>query len=242
VKAVILLAGMGSRLGALTETTPKSLLPIGDSTTLDRMVTSLGRHGFSSVVVVCGHLQADIEAHLAHAAAAPAEITVLRNAEYATTNTAASLLVAREHLAGESFVKLDGDVVFDDDVMARLVAAPGGASYVCVDRTAVDDEVVKVQCSSDGAVVRIGNRVPVGAAAGESIGLERIDAASSGPLFDELEAISADPAHRQSYYEVAYDALVRAGEPFRALDVTGLPWVEIDTLADYELAQRLFVS
>ena len=49
-----------------------------------------------------------------------------------------------------------------------------------------------------------------------------------------------DPANHQRYYEVAYDAIVQVGEPFKALDITGLRWVEIDTLEDYELAQRLF--
>ena len=49
-----------------------------------------------------------------------------------------------------------------------------------------------------------------------------------------------EPANHQKYYEVVYDAIVQAGEPFKALDITGLRWVDLDTLEDYELAQRLF--
>jgi choline kinase len=241
VKAVILLAGMGSRLGELTRSTPKSLLPIGDSTTLDRMLAALGRHGVSSIVIICGHLQERIEAYLARSRF-ETPITIVRNPDYRTTNTGHSLLLAREQLEGETFVKLDGDVVFDDQVMARLVAAPAGWSYACIDRTAVDAEVIKVQCDNDGTVVRIGNGIPIASSAGESIGIERIDAGSSGALFAALEAMAADPAHRQSYYEVAYDTIVRAGEPFRVVDVTGLRWVETDTLEDYRLAQSLFAA
>jgi L-glutamine-phosphate cytidylyltransferase len=239
VRAVVLLAGMGSRLGSLTASTPKSLLPIGACTTLDRMVASLGRVGVDRVVLVCGHLQAAIEQHLSEAPPT-VEVVILRNEDYRTTNTGHSLLLAREELEGETFVKLDGDVVFGDEILVRLAAAPSGWSHVCVDRSDVDDEVVKVQCDDAGRVLRIGNRLPVATAAGESIGIERIDASSTTALFAELEAMAADDAHRQSYYEVAYDAIVRAGAPFRALDVTGLAWVEIDTLADYEAARRLF--
>ncbi len=239
MRAVVLLAGMGSRLGSLTTSTPKSLLPIGAGTTLDRMVDSLGRVGVDRIVLVCGHLQAAIEQHLA-GVSPPVAVTILRNEDYRTTNTGHSLLLAREELEGETFVKLDGDVVFAEEILVRLAAAPPGRSHVCVDRAGIDDEVIKVQCDDDGAVIRIGNRLPVEVAAGESIGIERIDACSTAALFAELEAMAADVAHRQSYYEVAYDTIVRAGEPFRVLDVTGLPWVEIDTLADYEAAQRLF--
>ena len=239
MKAVILLAGMGTRLGELTETTPKSLLPIGPSTALERMVGALTAHGVESIVLVCGHMQEQIEEFLV-GRFGDIEITVLRNPEYRTTNTGYSLLVAREELEGHTFLKLDGDVVFDERILRRLVAAPTGVSYACVDGTEVDDEVIKVQSDAAGAILRIGNRVPVEDAAGESIGVERIDAASSGALFGVLEGLMNDPANRQGYYEIAYDAIVQAGEPFRAVDVTGLPWVEVDTVEDYELAQRLF--
>ena len=239
MKAVVLLAGMGSRLGELTRTTPKSLLPVGEGVILDRMVGALAAAGVDGIVAVGGHRQADLERHAADRLAEHG-ITFVRNDDFASTNTAASLLCARELLEGASFVKLDGDVVFDEAILARLLAAEPGCSYACVGRTDGDDEVIKVSCDADGRIVRIGNRVPVAEAAGESIGIERIDARSSGALFAALESMASDPAHRQSYYEVAYDLLVQAGEPFRAVDVTGLAWVEVDTVADYERAQALF--
>ncbi len=239
MKAVILLAGMGSRLAELTASTPKSLLPIGGSNTLEHMIRKLTKHDVRSIVIVCGHLQAAIEQYLSQAFPL-VEITILRNPDYRTTNTGYSLLLAREQLEGETFIKLDGDVIFDEEILARLVAAGDGWSYACVDRTAVDEEVIKVQCDAEGNISRIGNDAPVTSAAGESIGVERIDERSCATLFTTLEAMMEDPANHERYYEVAYDAIVQAGEPFKALDITGLRWVEIDTLEDYELAQRSF--
>ncbi len=241
MKAVILLAGMGSRLEELTASTPKSLLPIGPSTTLEHMIRKLTAHGIRSIVVVCGHLQEAIEQYLQRTFPR-VEITILRNPDYQTTNTGYSLLLAREQLTGETFIKLDGDVIFAEEILARLVTADDGWSYACVDRTAIDEEVIKVRCDEEGTISRIGNDVPVASAAGESIGVERIDASSCAALFATLDAMVADPANHQSYCEVAYDAIVQAGEPFKALDITGLDWVEIDTLEDYQLAQRLFVD
>ena len=239
MKAVILLAGMGSRLAELTVSAPKSLLPIGGSNTLEHMIRKLTKQDVRSIVIVCGHLQAAIEQYLQQAFPL-LEITTLRNPDYRTTNTGYSLLLAREQLVGETFIKLDGDVIFDEEILTRLVTAADGWSYACVDRTAVDEEMIKVRCDTEGNISGIGNDVPLASAAGESIGVERIDERSSAALFTTLEAMMEDPAKHQRYYEVAYDAIVQAGEPFKALDITGLSWVEIDTLEDYDLAQHMF--
>ena len=59
-------------------------------------------------------------------------------------------------------------------------------------------------------------------------------------LFAALEQMMEQVANHQLYYEVAYEAIIQAGEPFKALDITGLRWVEIDTLSDYRLAQEYF--
>lgn len=239
MKCVILLAGMGSRLAELTVSTPKSLLPIGDSNTLEHMIRKLIKHDVRSIVIVCGFMQPAIEQYLQEAFPL-VEITILRNPDYSTTNTGYSLLLAREQLEGESFIKLDGDVVFDEEILARLVASAEGWSYACVDRSEVDSEVIRVRCDAVGNISRIGNDVPVASAAGESIGIERIDGRSCATLFATLAAMMEDPVNHQRYCEVAYDAIIRAGEPFKALDITGVRWVEIDTLEDYKLAQRLF--
>lgn len=239
MKAVILLAGLGNRLQPLTLATPKSLLPIGNSNTLEHMIRKLIRHDVSSFVIVCGHMQKEIQNYLTHTFPL-LNIAIVTNDYYRTTNTGYSLMLAKEYLQDETFIKLDGDVIFQEEIIKKLVAAEDGLSYVCVDSTAVDEEVIKVQCGADGNVTRIGNKLPVEDAIGESIGIEIISKRSSAALFAMLEKMMENPDNYQNYYEVAYDAIIQAGEPFRALDITGLHWVEMDNLDDYKLAQHYF--
>lgn len=239
MKAVILLAGLGSRLRPLTLATPKSLLPIGNSNTLEHMIRKLIKHDVLSFVIVCGHMQKEIQKYLKHAFPL-LDITIVTNDYYRTTNTGYSLMLAKEYLRDETFIKLDGDVIFQEKIIKKLVAAEDGLSYACVDNTSVDEEVIKVQCDALGNVTRIGNKLPVAGAVGESIGIERIDKHSSAALFAMLEKMMENPDSYQNYYEVAYDAIIQAGEPFKALDITGLHWVEIDTLNDYKLAEHYF--
>ena len=173
MKAVILLAGAGRRLHPLTLDRPKSLLPIGDSTVLEHMITKLLRAGIHSFVVVCGFMEGTIKAYIGEAFP-DLDVAFVTNEHYLTTNTGYSLLAAKGHLSDEAFLKLDGDVIFDDEILARLLALEDGSSYVCTDGSDIGEEVIKVICDERGRVTRIGNRLPVSQAIGESIGIERI--------------------------------------------------------------------
>ena len=235
----MLLAGAGRRLHPLTIDSPKSLLPIGDSTVLEHMITKLLRADITSFVVVCGFMEETIRGYIG-GLFPDLDVTYVTNEHFGTTNTGCSLLVARDHLDGEAFIKLDGDVIFDDEVLERLLGLDEGPSYVCIDSSDIGEEVIKVVCNEIGDVVRIGNTLNVDHAIGESIGIERISGAASAALFASLETMMIDPANHQNYYEVAYDEIVRAGAPFRVLDISGLHWVEMDDLADHTQAQEYF--
>lgn len=239
MNAVILLAGIGSRLHPLTLDRPKSLLPLGSSTILQQMLSKLLANGITRFVVVCGHMQEMIEAAV-RADFPTLDVRFVRNDHYLETNTGYSLLCARPFLEGESFIKLDGDVVFDAQIIHRLGKTDPASSAVCVDRTAVDEEVIKVICHPDGRIARIGNRIGVDQAMGESIGIEKIDAATGRLLFDRLAQMMQAKDRWKDYYEVAYDEIIQTGAPFIPLDITGLDWVEMDTHADYQQALQVF--
>ena len=93
MKAVILLAGAGRRLHPLTLDRPKSLLPIGDSTVLEHMITKLLRAGIHSFVVVCGFMEGTIKAYIGEAFP-DLDVAFVTNEHYLTTNTGYSLLAA----------------------------------------------------------------------------------------------------------------------------------------------------
>lgn len=239
MKALILLAGVGSRLLPLTPDKPKSLLAIGDSTTLEHMITKLQRQGVNSFVIVCGHMEEIIKTYVAKTFP-NLDVTFVTNNKYLTTNTGYSLLAAKAQLDGESFIKLDGDVIFDEEIIRKLVALDDATSYVCTDSTSVDEEVIKVICDQNGKVIRIGNKLPVTESVGESIGIERISKQATHVLFKTLETMMTNNDNHQAYYEVAYDKIIHAGAIFRTVNITGLHWVEMDNLEDYQQAQVYF--
>lgn len=59
-QAMILAAGLGTRLKPLTDTCPKALVEVGDKTLLEIVITNLIRNGFTSVVVNVHHYASQI--------------------------------------------------------------------------------------------------------------------------------------------------------------------------------------
>ena len=62
--ALLLAAGMGSRLSPLTDSTPKCLVEVNQIPILERLMRTLRSHGFKRLFVVTGHLSEVIEDYL----------------------------------------------------------------------------------------------------------------------------------------------------------------------------------
>jgi choline kinase len=92
---------------------------------------------------------------------------------------------------------------------------------------------------ADGAhILGFGKGLSPTESAGESIGIERIDASIGARLFDALDRAIA--AGRTSvYYEDIYNDLIGEGLAPALVDVSDLPWTEVDTPEDRARAEAL---
>jgi choline kinase len=236
--AVILVAGVGSRLRPVTDTRPKALAPVGDETILGRAVRLLLDFGISRLILATGYREDAVRAALAGLAA---EVSFCPNPRYDTTQNSVSLALCRDAVGERSFFKLDGDVVFDLELLERI-AAPQAELAVGVDSgRKLDAEAMKVVVEGR-TIRRFGKGVPLAESHGESIGIERIASSASKKLFDALdERVAAGITNL--YYEDVYSELIAEGRLVAEVaDVSGLRWTEVDTFEDLETARRLFSS
>jgi choline kinase len=127
--AVILVAGIGSRLRPITDTRPKALAPVGDETILGRGVRLLLEFGISRLILATGYREDAVKAAVA---GLPCEVVLCPNPRYDTTQNSVSLALCRDAVGGRSFFKLDGDVVFDPEILERI-AAPVAELAVGID-------------------------------------------------------------------------------------------------------------
>jgi dTDP-glucose pyrophosphorylase/histidinol phosphatase-like enzyme len=115
-QAVILAGGKGTRLGAITQTIPKPMLPIaGDRPFLDYLLEMIERHGYQDILLLGGYLAEVLEATYDGRRIGDTTIRVLR--EPVPLGTAGALTVAREALDPQ-FLMMNGDAFFDINLRA----------------------------------------------------------------------------------------------------------------------------
>jgi choline kinase len=237
VKAVVLAAGPGRRLGPLTRELPKTLLPLGDNgTILDLVLANLASVGVDEVSVVTGFAAERVDERLPELEASHGlRVQPVFNDRAEEWNNAHSLWLARDAFAGGALL-VNGDTVHPPSVEATLLAAQGDGLVLAVDSSKpAGDEAMKVALAEDGAVERISKTLD--GPQGEYIGVALIGPAAAAPLADALEATwRRDPS---LYYEDGFQELVARGETVRAVPIGSVDWVEVDDDADLARAREI---
>lgn len=237
MKAVILAAGIASRLRPLTDTTPKCLLKIGERCLLERAFDALIQNGFDEFIIVTGYRQQQIvdflEAHY------PAQkITFIYNDRYESTNNIYSLWLTRPYIDGKETLLLDSDIVFDPQIVEKLLRSDK-VDALALNRHELGAEEIKVVADKEQKVVEISKVCPITEAIGESIGIEKMSAAYTKSLFRELEVMITTEGLDNIFYERAFERLIPQGHSFHVIDTTEFFSAELDTVEDFQQAQRL---
>ena len=237
-KAIILAAGVGSRIRPLTDNTPKSLLVVAGMPILERMIRNIEASGISEFVIVLGYLENQIREFVS-STFPHLNVAFISNHRYAETNTGYSLMLALAEVDGFGFVKFDADVVFDTEILRRLITCDAD-NALCIDRNIqLEAEEIKVVLGEGQRVLQASKTLDPSTAAGESIGIEKISADAASILRAELTTMMVRKAHHQDYYEAAYERLIAKDVAFHAIDITGLNWIEIDTQDDFTAANQI---
>jgi histidinol-phosphate/aromatic aminotransferase/cobyric acid decarboxylase-like protein/choline kinase len=243
-RAVLLVAGTGHRLMPLTAEIPKCLIKVAGEAIIERALRVLASQGIKEAVIVIGHGGKAVRACLGTTFAGVA-LTYIEAPDYATTNNICSLWHARETL-NEDLLLVEGDLVFDAEVIAALLATPGSsAAVVSVDRV------------PRGSKVRVDDTNKIGQFILEADGLHldgkgihktaNIYLLRRGLLVDHVVprlSRAITERHIDRYYESVFRDLVEDGSvtQFAAVDVSNRRWWEIDDQSDLDVAEFEFAS
>lgn len=237
MKAVILAAGMASRLRPLTEHTPKCLLSIGERPLLQRSMDALIHGGIKDFVIVTGYLHEMIEQFVAKTYGGSINVEFIHNELYDSTNNIYSLWLARPAVDGKDFLLLDSDLLYDPAII-RQVMECSAANVLTLIRHELGEEEMKVVCDAQGTIKEISKTCSPSAAAGESLGIEKIGASYSIALYKELEQMMNNEHLENKFYELAFERLIPQGHSYKVVDVTEFFSCELDTVEDFENAKE----
>jgi len=233
VNAIILAAGVARRLAPLTDKTHKALLPVGGRPVLARMLVALADSGIRETTIVVGHCADQVRA-LAGTRLGRMGIRYIENPAY-TKGSVLSLYAAREQLAEPALV-MDADVLFPREFLRRLLAVPA-PSALLIDRGFADTgEEVKLYTRRD-RVIALGKKIVPEAweTVGEGVGFFKCGAAAGPEFVQAMEQVIASGDGLNEYEDALHILLQRVHVGW--VDVTGLPWTEIDFAEDLRRAE-----
>jgi L-glutamine-phosphate cytidylyltransferase len=252
MKAIIVAAGRGRRLGAETDAIPKCMVEVAGQPILHRQLEALQAAGVDDFLVVRGY-----RGELIAPPPNGPRLRFVENAAWAENNILSSLFYAEREMQ-DGFLFSYSDIVFAPEHARRLAETTAPVTLV-IDRRwreayegrtlhpVSEAELARVEGSGpDAAVTRVGKRlVRSEEAAGEFIGLCRFSpdgAAALVAVWHEALAhgreapFGAAASLNQAYLSDALNALVNRGTALRPLFVDGR-WREIDTEQDLARAE-----
>ncbi|OQX92752.1 MAG: UDP-N-acetylglucosamine pyrophosphorylase [candidate division Zixibacteria bacterium 4484_95] len=221
MKAVILAAGMGLRIG---KPVPKALLelPSGESI-LSRQVRIFKSEGIEDISVVVGYKKELIMSHIP-------DVRFIFNPEYRNTNTAKSLLCALEGVE-DDIIWANGDLVYDENILTLLKSQR--FNTIVVNNAKCGEEEVKYLVDKSGNVISISKEIENGQ--GEALGINLIKKKSIKVFIKAL-----NECKDTDFFEKAIQILIDRGVIFKHLDVSDYRCIEIDFEEDLNRALILF--
>ncbi len=244
MKAIILAAGMGTRLKKYTENLPKCMLPLGGKPLIRRQISALREAGFDDIVIIKGYMPETIQV--------PGTREYM-NHDYATTNIVETLMCAKDELDGSVLVCY-ADILYSKEVLQRIMSADVDVG-VTVDVDYLDywkarldawqDDIESLVIGEDGLIKNIGTEnCPLENAKVRYVGLLKFSANGVQALkrvYEETKERCKDhegPVLNSSCFKKLYPTdllqlMINAGEKVYPIKINR-GWLEFDTEDDYE--------
>jgi choline kinase len=236
MKAIILSAGQGSRLGHLVDDRPKCLIDFNGRSLLDRQLDTLEANGVHEAVVVTGFHDELVQAAIAKRSGGPRVRTVF-NPFYKVADNTGSLYMAREELSGDCLV-WNGDTLVSNALMAKVVGNDRSGICVTIDRKQSYDEDDMKVVEEGGRLKAIGKRLDLASVNAESIGLLAFRAGGAEQFRDAIEHAMRTPEGTTIWYLRVINHIAQSGDVW-TLDINGEEWGEVDFPPDVEAARAL---
>ena len=236
--ALLLAAGIGSRLSAWTNGGPKCLAEVNGVSILEQQLSCLEQSGFKRLVVVVGHEAEQVKAAVRRCRA-NLEVEYVTNAQHRTTNNVYSLWLARNSVR-EPFLLLECDLFFEPRLLEGMLRP---------DKIAV----ARVQPWMQGTTVTLGASrnvmafQPAGTAgcdpsAYKTVNIYALSSATWDRVTTRLES-HVSSGRVNDYYEAVFSDMVADGSlDLEAIFFDDGDWYEIDTVEDLRAAEVMFAG
>ncbi len=233
MKALILAAGLGSRLAPITNDRPKSMVPVNGKPILLKQIENLTSNGVDDITIVTGYKAEVIKEVVS---SKYPNIKIIESEDYANTNNMYSAYLAKDLLVNSDFLLMNADVYYDASIITELLNSKYKNAIV-TDIGSYNEESMKV-IEKNSRIVAISKQISKEDALGNSIDVYKFDSKGGQAFFNKAKEYIEDKKELKLWSEVALNDILDDVE-FVACPLKGR-WVEIDNHDDLALASNIF--
>ena len=251
MKAIIVAAGVGSRLGDLTKELPKPLIDVNGKSILERQILSFKKFGIDKIVIIRGPHREKFSFK---------NVTYVDDDDYENHNLLGSLMVAENEL-NEDVIISYGDIIFDETILEQILSFSGNAGLAIDYNLEKNYSGKSKELLGKASVVTIKNNSisNIGyyenidknhdSILGEFIGIMKLSSLSANYFvtkYNELKRSHAGKFHDSPSINFGIitdmiNELIHNKIQFLPIKISGV-WCEIDTQQDLENAKKLFLD
>lgn len=239
MKALILAAGLGTRLAPITNDRPKSLVPVNGKPILIKQIENLKQNGIHDITIVSGYKADALEKAVKELYP---EIKIVESVDYATTNNMYSAYLGIQTMFPnhdiQPFYMMNADVFYDTSVITAL-KEDARQNLVVVDMGRYIEESMKVVVKNN-RLVEISKQVLPEDALGCSIDVYKFGADGGSAFYNHCRKYIEEKNELKKWSEVALNDAF-ADVEFQACPLVGR-WLEIDNHDDLAAAEELFAE
>lgn len=246
MQAIILAAGMGKRLGELTQNNTKCMVPVNGVRLIDRFIEQLSRLNLQRLVIVLGYEGQKLQDYIGHRYDDALKIEYIYNPIYDKTNNIYSLALAKEELCKDDTILLESDLIFDSEMLDKIVQHPDpNLALVAKYETWMDGTMVQIDDERN-----IVNFVPKQAFRYEDVDsyYKTVNIYKFSKEFSQskyvpfLEAYSKAVGNNEYYENVLRIISFLNSHDLKALPINNEKWYEIDDKQDLDIAEAIFAE
>ena len=226
MRAVLLAAGMGTRISRYLSGKPKCTVDIGGITLIENTVQMLQSKGIKDIAIVLGY-RGDVIRDILK----DYDISFYENPFYDVTNSIASMWFARDFLKVEDrYVIMNGDVFLEDKLLDEILAETG-SPVMFADGSRKEEADYKFKYEN-GILRKYGKELTGDDITGEYIGLGSFDYRFISFFTEEMEAMISRQQHNVWWENIVYE--ISRDRDVYVKDIAGMFWAEVDYIEDYK--------
>lgn len=237
MKAIICAAGKGNRLLPLTKEWPKALVKIKSKTIIEYMLDNFSSCGLTDVIIIVGYKADNVKEKLG-TKYKDCCIKYIYNKDYSKSDNLYSLYLSKNYV-NDGMIFFNSDILFHKNVLAKVIRSKYPDSFIIDQNIENEEDCMRVNLRN-GELNQIGKQINKKTDA-QAFGIYRLSQSTSNKYFKIAEAMFKEAGHKNISFVSPLNEILHSTSLI-PISCDNYKWIEIDTLEDYERAQKLIVD